>query len=84
MDKQPKSPITILTDALEAMTERAMAAEREMDIVKEDANNWHQAYLEKSTQLSGVNVKLAKEIAEHEKTREALQHALSPDRKGEG
>ena len=82
--KKNTSPIGILADALAAMTERAMAAERQRDAAKEDADNWCQTYFRKETQLREAEEKLAAERAAHQKTRHALQLALSPAVKGEG
>lgn len=84
MNEKTNSPISILADALAAMTERAMEAERQRDAAKEDSTNWYQMYQKKDKHLLETMEKLSAEIEEHKKTRKALQHALAPDQKGEG
>ena len=84
MENKPKTPLQIMADALTEMTQRAMEAERQRDAAKEDAQNWYQNYLRKDNELNNVKEVLDAEIAEHQKTRAALTHALSPAVKGEG
>lgn len=84
MDDKKKSPIDLIAEALAKMTERAMEAERQRDAAKEDANNWYNLYQRRDAQLTETIHKLDAEIAEHQKTRAALKHALSPAQKGAG
>lgn len=84
MNEKTNSPISILADALAAMTERAMEAERQRDAAKEDATNWYQMYQKKDKHLLETLEKLSAEVEEHKKTRQALQHALTPEQNGEG
>ena len=84
MNEKTKSPISILADALAAMTERAMEAERQRDAAKEDTENWYHLYQQKDKRLLETMEKLTAEIEQHKKTRQALQYALAPHQKGEG
>ena len=83
-EKKNRSPIGIMAGALAAMTERAYEAERQRDAAKEDADNWYQLYMTRDMELKNAEAKLAAEMAEHKKTRNALQRALAPTQKGEG
>ena len=84
MESKVKTPLQIMANALEEMTERAMEAERQRDAAKEDANNWYDLYQRKDAGLHETQRRLEAEIAEHQKTRASLTHALSPAVKGEG
>lgn len=84
MDEKTKSAIDILTAALGSMAKRCMEAEQERDQYACDLDYWEANYKEKDRQFREVTEKLAAEVAEHQKTRQALQYALTPDRKGEG
>lgn len=84
MENQTKSPIHLMAEALAEMTERACEAERQRDATKEDASNWYELFQCKAAQCKETEAKLETEILEHQKTRAALTHALSPVQKGEG
>ena len=82
-EKKNRNPIGVLASALAVMTERAYDAERQRDAAREDASNWYDLYQRKDAQVKDLEAKLAAEIAEHKKTRNALQRVMGPDKKGE-
>lgn len=84
MDGKTKGPIDLIAEALAKMAAHAIESERQRDAAKEDAANWYQLYQRKDAQLKETEAKLEAEITEHQKTRQALQHALSPVQKGAG
>lgn len=84
MDGKTKGPIDLIAEALAKMTAHAIESDRQRDTAKEDAANWYEHYQRKDAQLRETEAKLEAEITEHQKTRQALQRALTPMAKGEG
>lgn len=84
MDEKTKSPVALMADLLATMTERAMAAERQRDEARKNADDWHTYYVRKAEQLEEAEAKLAAEIEEHQITRKVLRDMLDNTQKGAG
>ena len=83
MDENGNSAFRILANALVEMMDRAHSAEQRAKAAEENADDWRRLYQKKDKELQETMKKLNAEIAEHQRTRRALQHALSPEQKGE-
>ena len=77
MNEQTKTPIELLTALLAEMTERAIAAERERDAKKKEAEEWYKRWQERTAALRDTELKLSAERDEHNVTRKALKELLS-------
>ncbi len=71
-EQQTKNALEILSEALAAITARAMDAERERDEAKAEARSWYEYYEQKNEALKEAESKLADEIAKNDITRQTL------------
>ena len=76
MSNHEKTPIELLTDALAAMTERAIRAEKERDDVKTRNLEWYKRWETKDRQHKETQSSLAAEIREHQATQAELDEAM--------
>lgn len=82
MDEKRKTPIESMAALLAEMTERAMEAERERDAAKDDAEQWYQSYLRKTTELSGMIARFDAQAKENEELRSAIAEYIEELKKG--
>lgn len=82
MDENKNHPIRQLTNHLSDLIIRLLDTERERDEARKSSNDWYQSWQHKDTQLKETEAKLAAEIEEHQRTREALREALKNAEKG--
>lgn len=61
--KTERSTIQLLTDALAAMTERAVQLEKELEAAKKDADNWYQIYCKVDEHVRTMEKQLAEKGA---------------------
>lgn len=76
MDKNTRTPIEQLTDALAEMAERAMVAEKARDGEKESSDRWYQRWNETDKANKELQCILNAEIQEHQKTKGELEEAV--------
>lgn len=76
MDNNTRTPIELLTDMLAAMTERAVAAEKERDEVKARSLDWYKSWERVDKAHKETQAALAEEIREHQKTKAELEEAI--------
>lgn len=82
MNEKAKTPIESMAALLAEMTERAMEAERERDAAKDDAEQWYQSYLRKTTELSGMIARFDAQTKENEELRSAIAEYIEELKKG--
>lgn len=76
MSNHEKTPIELLTDALAAMTERAIRAEKERDDTKTRNLEWYKRWETKDREHKETQAALAAEIREHQTTKAELGEAM--------
>lgn len=76
MNTHEKTPIELLTDALAAMTERAIRAEKERDDLKTRNLEWYKRWEAKDREHKETQGMLAAEIKEHQATKAKLDEAI--------
>jgi len=84
MNENDKGSFGIVANALVELMDRAHEAERRARAAEENAEDWRRLYREKDMKLYETQKQLNAEIEEHQRTRQALQRALTPAQKGEG
>lgn len=82
MNEEIKSPVQLMADLLGQLAERVAEAERQRDEASRSSDEWYQHWQTKDAQLKETEAKLAKEIEEHQSTRQALREALYNMQKG--
>ena len=82
MDENKNHPIRQLTNHLSDLIIRLLDTERERDEARQSSEEWYQIWQRKDAQLKEAEAKLAAEIEEHQRTREALREALKNAEKG--
>ena len=82
MDENKNHPIRQLTNHLSDLIIRLIDTERERDEARKNSDDWYQHWQTKDAQLKETEAKLAAEIEEHQRTREALREALKNAEKG--
>lgn len=82
MDENKNHPIRQLTNHLSDLIIRLIDTERERDEARKSSDDWYQHWQTKDAQLKETEAKLAAEIEEHQRTREALRDALKNAEKG--
>lgn len=71
-----KNAVTILSDALLSMTNRAIEAESQAATEKRRADEWYQYFQTKESAANELSDKLTAEIQEHQQTKQRLAEAL--------
>lgn len=82
MDENKNHPIRQLTNHLSDLIIRLLDTEHERDEARQSSEEWYQNWQRKDAQLKEAEAKLAAEIEEHQRTREALREALKNAEKG--
>lgn len=82
MDENKNHPIRQLTNHLSDLIIRLIDTERERDEARKSSDDWYQHWQTKDAQLKETEAKLAAEIEEHQRTREALREALGNKKEG--
>lgn len=82
MGENKNHPIRQLTNHLSDLIIRLLDTERERDEARQSSEEWYQNWQRKDAQLKEAEAKLAAEIEEHQRTREALREALKNAEKG--
>ncbi len=76
MDENKNNPVRKLTDLLADLIIQQVETERQLKEANKSSDDWYQNWQRKDAQLKETEVKLAAEIEEHQRTREALREAL--------
>lgn len=83
MDENRNHPVRKLTDLLADLIIQQVETERQLKEANKNSNDWYQNWQRKDSQLKETEAKLAAEIEEHQRTREALREALeTAEKKG--
>lgn len=82
MDENKNHPIRQLTNHLSDLIIRLLDTERELAAARQSSEEWYQNWQRKDAQLKEAEAKLAAEIEEHQRTREALREALGNKKEG--
>lgn len=82
MDEKTKTPIGRMADLLAEMAERAMEAERQRDVAKEDSDQWYRLYLNKEEQLKATKELLDAQIKVNEELRGRIAEYIEIMQKG--
>lgn len=76
MDENRNHPVRKLTDLLADLIIQQVETERQLKEANKNSDDWYQNWQRKDAQLKETEAKLAAEIEEHQRTREALRDAL--------
>lgn len=76
MDENRNHPVRKLTDLLADLIIQQVETERQLKEANKSSDDWYQNWQRKDAQLKETEAKLAAEIEEHQRTREALRDAL--------
>lgn len=83
MDENRNHPVRKLTDLLADLIIQQVETERQLKEANKNSDDWYQNWQRKDSQLKETEAKLAAEIEEHQRTREALREALeTAEKKG--
>lgn len=83
MDENRNHPVRKLTDLLADLIIQQVETERQLKEANKSSDDWYQNWQRKDAQLKETEAKLAAEIEEHQRTREALREALeTAEKKG--
>lgn len=83
MDENKNHPVRKLTDLLADLIIQQVETERQLKEANKSSDDWYQNWQRKDAQLKETEAKLATEIEEHQRTREALREALeTAEKKG--
>lgn len=83
MDENRNHPVRKLTDLLADLIIQQVETERQLKEANKSSDEWYQNWQCKDSQLKEAEAKLAAEIEEHQRTREALREALeTAEKKG--
>lgn len=81
MDENRNHPVRKLTDLLADLIIQQVETERQLKEANKNLDDWYQNWQRKDSQLKETEAKLATEIEEHQRTREALREALETAQK---
>lgn len=81
MDENRNHPVRKLTDLLADLIIQQVETERQLKEANKNSDDWYQNWQRKDSQLKETEAKLAAEIEEHQRTREALREALETEEK---
>lgn len=81
MDENRNHPVRKLTDLLADLIIQQVETERQLKEANKSSDDWYQNWQRKDAQLKETEEKLAAEIEEHQRTREALREALETTEK---
>lgn len=81
MDENRNHPVRKLTDLLADLIIQQVETERQLKEANKNSDDWYQNWQRKDSQLKETEAKLATEIEEHQRTREALREALETAQK---
>lgn len=83
MNENRNHPVRKLTDLLADLIIQQVETERQLKEETKNKDEWYQNWQRKDSQLKEAEAKLAAEIEEHQRTREALREALeTAEKKG--
>lgn len=83
MDENKNHPVRKLTALLADLIIQQVETERQLKEANKSSDDWYQNWQRKDAQLKETEAKLAAEIEEHQRTREALREALeTAEKKG--
>lgn len=81
MGENRNHPVRKLTDLLADLIIQQVETERQLKEANKNSDDWYQNWQRKDSQLKETEAKLAAEIEEHQRTREALREALETEEK---
>ena len=83
MDEIRNHPVRKLTNLLADLIIQQVEIERQLKEAIKNSDDWYKSWQHKDEQLKETEEKLAAEIEEHQRTREALREALeTAEKKG--